>query len=347
MARKKKRLPKDFDALLRSGDLDAMKAVFETTELDAHDGVGGPTALGMYDVPPELVSWLVAAGADVEATNGYGRTALWQHAGVANDAVVTALLDAGAALQPRWLPLHAAAEGPNPSTVRLLLERGADPLAVESRGTALEAGLRSCSNAELSRMADVAHELLAAGTPINDRMRQRVEEIGERFEFYRANFNPDSLPEAEAGLNRLYEMFGVTPAAARRTHDGASAITVTATGWAEQHQELWDLLVPGMGSAATMQGEAIRITGRLAHELLDNGGINWDQDFKTMARTLPTFLASGVPLPGAVLAEATTLATSLRRNSPEEDVQRLSELAVSWVLANPDPLPAPDPDYSR
>lgn len=348
MARKKKRLPQDFDTTLRSGDLDAMKAVFATTELDARQGAHGQTALGMYGIPPELVAWLVAEGADLEAADTYHRTPLWQHARVGNDAVVTALLDAGADIQAPLQPaLHAAAHGIKPTTVRLLLERGADPLAVVGRLNALESGLQHCSNISLPQMANVAEALLDAGTPLTAEMRERVEAIGRNFEFHRADFNPDYLAETEAGLARLYELFGVAPVEQRRTHDGTSPIIVTSTAWDDRHQELWDLLVPGQGPAATAQGEAIRITGRLAHEVLGNGGINWDSDFRQMVRALPILLGSGVPLPEAQLTEATTLAEGYRRNSPEEHIQRLSELAVSWVLANPDPLPAPEPAYTR
>ena len=348
MARKKKRLPKDFGATLRSGDLDAMKAVFETTELDARDGQDGPTALGMYDIPLELAAWLVAQGADIEAPDRYRRTPLWRHAGVGNDAIVTALLDAGADLQSSAQPaLHAAAAGSKPSTVRLLLARGADPLAVADRVTALQACLQHCSNVDLPRTAEVAQALLDAGTPITAKMRERIEAIGKRFEFYRAGFNPDSLAEVDAGLIRLYELFGVTPVARRRTHDGTSPIAVTATERNDRHQELWEVLVPSQGPAATAQGEAIRITGRLAHEILDNGGTNWDRDFRAMAGALPKLFASGTPLPDAQLTEATTLATSLRGNGPEGHVQRLSELAVAWVVANPQPLPAPEVAYVR
>lgn len=348
MGRKKKRLPQDFDVTLRSGDLDAMKAVFATTELDAHDGAYGPTALGMDDIPPELVAWLVAEGADTEATDRYGHTPLASHARAGRDGLVTALLGAGADLQsPREPALHAAAEGFRPATVRLLLDRGADPLAVVGARTAMASSLTYCTNVRLPQMADIAEILLDAGTPITDQMRERVVAIGKKFEFHRAGFNPDYLAETDAGLMRLYKLFDIAPVEQHRIHDGSSPITVTATAWDDRHQELWDFLVPSKGPAATAQGEAIRITGRLAHEILGNGGINWDRDFQQMVRALPRLLASGIPLPEAQLAEATTLAAGFRRNAPEEHVQRLSELAVSWVMANPTPLPTPEPAYSR
>jgi hypothetical protein len=40
-------------------------------------------------------------------------------------------------------------------------------------------------------------------------------------------------------------------------------------------------------------------------------------------------------------------AAGCSRNSGEELLYRLSELAVLWVLANPDPLPSPEPAYTR
>ncbi len=50
----------------------------------------------------------------------------------------------------------------------------------------------------------------------------------------------------------------------RIIHDGISPIAVTETEWSKQHQELWDFLVPASGCAKTLQGEVIRITGRVA-----------------------------------------------------------------------------------
>ena len=48
----------------------------------------------------------------------------------------------------------------------------------------------------------------------------------------------------------------------------------------EEFQSFWDLLVPPKGKAETAQGEVIRIAGRIEYEFLDNGCINWDEDFK-------------------------------------------------------------------
>jgi hypothetical protein len=42
---KKKLLPKDFEKLLDSGDIDKMKAVFETCDVDARGGYAKQTAL--------------------------------------------------------------------------------------------------------------------------------------------------------------------------------------------------------------------------------------------------------------------------------------------------------------
>ncbi|MDK8193797.1 hypothetical protein QP794_27315 [Paenibacillus sp. UMB7766-LJ446] len=68
----------------------------------------------------------------------------------------------------------------------------------------------------------------------------------------------------------------VTPA----MNDGTAPIQITATTWSKQHQELWEYLIPPQGHAQTVQGEVIRITGRVSHEVLNNGGGNWDAEYR-------------------------------------------------------------------
>lgn len=126
-------------------------------------------------------------------------------------------------------------------------------------------------------------------------------------------------------------------------HDGQGPIVATAATWQARHIELWDLLVPSQGPCATVQGEVIRITGRIADELLRNGGINWDKKFNAMAKALGQHLASHVALPAPMLAAGREAVRSLQRDDAAPAT--LSELAVAWVGQNPQPIALLTPAY--
>src|SRR4029077_20639651 len=96
--------------------------------------------------------------------------------------------------------------------------------------------------------------------------------IGGDFEFHRAGFNRDLMNATSAALDKLYLLFGVPPVPPRILHDGKSLIVARSARWEDQHQELWELLVPSSGAAATVQGEVVRIAGRTCDELERTGG---------------------------------------------------------------------------
>lgn len=62
MARKRKTLPKNFNELIEAGDITALQEVFTMCELDAYGGYSKTTALSFFNVPDELVRWLVEQG---------------------------------------------------------------------------------------------------------------------------------------------------------------------------------------------------------------------------------------------------------------------------------------------
>ena len=133
---------------------------------------------------------------------------------------------------------------------------------------------------------------------------------------------------------------------AREPYDGVSPITVTSADWRAQQVELWNLLVPVQGAAPVLQGEVIRITGRIANELLGNGGADWDDNYRLMVDALVTHLGSGNRVPE--IAEVQRLAGTIRDGSADRAaILRLTELAVGWVLANPQPQQTPLPRYRR
>jgi hypothetical protein len=352
MANKKKTtLPRDFEQLVKTEDIAALKAVFEDRIWDARGGYSKGTALSIRQVPDELVRWLVEQGADINAPDDYKRTPLHAQA-AAWSGNVAMLMDLGADIHAldyqRETPLHSAVGAHRTKSVQALIARGAAVNAENAMGnTPLAKGLINCRNADIVEIAEIAEILLGAGAAVTAEMIKSVQRIGKDFEFIRDKFNKDSVDETSDALVKLYGLFEVEPVAKRRIHDGTSPIQITATAWNKQHQELWELLVPGKGPAATVQGEVIRISGKISYEIMDNGGGNWDAQFRKMLDALIGHVGSGTPLPPAQLEEAKALAKRMRSGSDYDAPTRLSQLAVQWVLANPQPIALPTPAYDR
>jgi ankyrin repeat protein len=349
MAKKRTTLPKDFAELLATADLAALKAIFGKCEVDARGGYSKQTALAYDPCPHELAVWLVERGADLNATDTYGNTPLHSRS-CSIKGNIKSLLSLGAdvhnATPSIGTPLHSAANAHNVDNTALLLEYGASIDTLNKGGfTALEQALLTCNNIDIVKTLALAKLHLTAGARNSPRLSNLVTEIGKRFEFHRAGFNKDFVGEISRALDELYQLFGVEPVSKRILHDGKSPIHATATAWPKQHQELWELLVPSSGPAGTMQGEVIRITGRIARELDGNGGGNWDSEYKKMADAFLTFMQQGQVLPDPEMTEAAGIVAQIKRKAGETD--RLCELGVLWVLANPQPIPLPPVDYKR
>lgn len=344
MPKKRKTLPKNFNELIEEGNLSKLIKVFDKCELNATGSYAKGTALGFFDIPDELVRWLITEGADINAVDIYNRTPLHQHA-MYHNGNIDIFLELGAnikALDKEGnTPLHMAAGSSfNAEMVETLLKKGANALTKNKRGdTPLAHALSRANNVDIKDLAVVSDLLLEAGTPVTEEMQKSVTQIGENFEFHRENFNKDLLHAADAGLSRLYELFKVAPVKKRNIHDGISLITVTTSNWKEQYGELWELLIPSNGPAKTIQGEVIRITGRVRDEIYRNGAINWDKDYNKMLNALIVYLGSGTPLNGILLKEITSIVKKIcKTKDGNEELFRLSELSVKWVLANPNPF---------
>ena len=154
-----------------------------------------------------------------------------------------------------------------------------------------------------------------------------------------------AVDAASEALHKLYALFDVPPVPLRTVHDGNSPITATAVRWEERYQELWKLLVPSSGAAATVQGEVIRISGRISDELERNGGANWDGDYKKMADTFLEYVGSARPLSALELDEARDLISAVKHQ--RGDPTSMCKLAVDWVALNPEPIKLPAPAYKR
>ncbi|MCC9044079.1 ankyrin repeat domain-containing protein [Myroides sp. M-43] len=355
MAKKKKTLPKNFQELVDSNDIAALKAVFDICEIDARGGYGKTTALSFYGISNELVKWLVENGADIEAVDTYGRSALHIHAGLRRTKQVDVFLELGADVNGidtyGSSPLHfAAGNGFNAKVVKSLIKKGAIVNVLNSyKETPLTYALRRANNVDLAALVEVSKILLPYTKEITLSMRDDVTRIGENFEFHRENFNPDYLEETDIALRALYNLYSVTPVKRRIMHDGVSKIEVNGTVWEEQYEELWELLVPSKGSAKTVQGEVVRITGKVRDEIYRNGGGNWDANFKKMLDAYLAYLSTEVSLSERDLASVTPMVAGIRKygNGETRELNYLCELASKWVLKNPMPIPLGEVKYKR
>lgn len=135
-------------------------------------------------------------------------------------------------------------------------------------------------------------------------------------------------------------------------HDGVSPIIVTETQEEAKFQRLWNYLVPASGRAQTAQGELIRIAGRVQHEMMDNGGMNWDEDFRKMLRVFPQYLRLGVAFSQEDCRAAEVLTALLIEAGDQGRAEEflcaaLCSCAVAWVGQNPQVVAPLKADYKR
>ena len=354
MAKKRVTLPKEFKDLMDEGNIEALKAVYDRCELTAHDGrFSLCTPLHMGGVPDELVIWLVEKGLDINIPDYYGATPLYRQATMGRETVKL-LLELGADIgKPNTYgetPLHVAAEFFHPKTVKCLLEKGANVNVENDMGrTPLASVLMVCRGIYIAQTAEIASMLLEAGAKKTSAMKEKVENIGKDFEFHRESIHPDYIEAADKGLTKLYELFDVKPVEKRITHDGVSPILVKEGSWEEQYEELWSFLIPSSGAAKTVQGEVIRIPGRVRGELDRNGGVNWDRDYRKMLQALPQYLSLRIPLSDQELEETKELIAQVHGKDFDDEprLDRLCQLAIAWIKQNPEPLLLEKTSYKR
>ena len=341
MAKKKKTLPANFGELLEAKDLEALKAVFNECELNAYDRYSfKKPALSFYDIPLELMDWLIAQGADINVKDEYDRTPLHYHAQVNNVERVALLLEKSADIEAqdkyKNTPLHFAEY--NAEAAQLLIEKGADIKAKDDRGyNPMERMLSRLRNAYIEKAAKTVEVYLKAGLKPTKFAKEQITRIGEDFEFHRQGFNPEYLEQTDSALQQLYKLFDVPPVPRRIQHDGKSPIVLTGDTWEKRYEQAWELLVPSSGRASTVQGEVVRIAGKVNDELLRNAMGNWNKEYQKMLNAITDYLQQGNSLTESELTEV----ADIQKHILEDDgtgSHRLCELATLWVTKNPEPM---------
>ena len=241
---KRKTLRNNFQKLVDGKDDEKIIEFLKRCETDAYGGAPVRSALG-FNVSETVMDWLVKQGADINFTNSYGATPLHHHAGMRT------------------------------GNVKYLLKLGADINVIVRDMSLVGLALRHTGNINIPACVNIMGYLLNKGVKLKGNEEKEVIRIGKDFEFYYDTINSGYIDELEAGLHRLYKLFDDPPVPKRQKQESDKPIKVTAATWQEQYNELWNLLVTAQNHANTLQGETVRICGRLSREIPDNGRMNW------------------------------------------------------------------------
>lgn len=276
--------------------------------------------------PSRSVKYLIDKGVPVNAIDCYGMT-----------------------------PLHyAMRKYKDYAIVKLLLEAGADPNLPDENGTLIPFRT-ACGQPFDKKMVDLF--LQYGGDPyVEDKYGKKWLEVLNKTLNDLEGWTPVRiyLNEYEAKLKaegkHLPKPKKKKIIVDKPLHDGKSEIIIKASdNWLDQYKELWNLLVPKQGKALTIQGEVIRICGKLAYEILDNGRINWDNDFEMMCKELSKYLLSCENrLSEEENKKIKSIVSKIKKDTvKEKDFDKLMELCTKWILLNKMPRELKEVPYKR
>ncbi len=361
---KKKELVENFQEIIDSGDMEAFKKVFDTCEITAtkaprtigkgrtkHQWQTNCNAFSYKNLTPAHIQFLVDSGLEVNSNCGYGYPAITFQASNAEN--LRCLLDNGADLEcvvsPKLgTPLAIACMCQDVDGVRNLIDAGASIRATGVEGkTLVDLALSYCGE-RFSQALSVAKILLERGAKTTDNTQVYLLDLERSFAYEKANMTKEEIDEINTLLDEFFGHSDTSPVVPHKDkHDGVSAITVNAKTLKEQFDELWAKLVPESGKAQTVQGEMIRIAGKVSYEILNNGGLNWDGDYKKMVQALSGYVSSFNSSENAPVDEADKIIKKISVSTDEKPLYRLTEIIVNLVIANPQPVQLGEVDYER
>ena len=116
----------------------------------------------------------------------------------------------------------------------------------------------------------------------------------------------------------------------------------------DEYGRLWKKLVPESSKAETVQGEAVRLVGRLAVEYYRNGNMNWDECYDAMLTWLSDKIHDESCFDAALLATTKHDVDCIRRNAEsgacpymegEDEYDRLTDRVVEWCRHHEELIP--------
>ena len=362
--RLRKTLPADIEQIIASGDVEAVARAVERCEVGAYlRGSAYESRLMHFPASEEITDFLLARGEDINSRDRYQRTPIHARVRLRCLDQIPMLIARGGDINARdtsdQTALFGVVERFPVADVSRMIAWGADPLVVADsrvygKATLVENVVSWHNFLDAPRALAVIRLLLSVGAPVGERVPIALRTMDRMCCTFITHGLPDHLSqsrvdEASAALSELCTLFGVEQRQAQRAPAVGERLVFEAGATPKQvFSRLWDQLVPDSGQCRTLQGEVIRIAGRVGHEVYDNGGINWDRSFGKLLDQYLSVVRSGLPMSPDSLARAEAAVASLKgRSMSHQAVDDITELAVEWVRLNPVLVELDLPDVGR
>ena len=122
--------------------------------------------------------------------------------------------------------------------------------------------------------------------------------------------------------------------------------TAKTYSWKKEHTRLFKSLVPAQGQAQTLQGELIRIAGKLTDQAYRNGNMNWDADHERLWRFVGRHVDAATNFSDKDRKLIREKIEEIIRDNRTPDLSGdgscyyiISEKVVDWCMAHPTPIP--------
>ena len=318
--RLRKTLPADIGQIIASGDVEAISQVAANyDDNDSADNIeGGLIHMCVKRARLDQIPVLIERGADINARNTSGKT-----------------------------PLFEVVKSYSVVDVERMILWGADPCVTASlrnlgEVTLVEYLLDKSNFVDTPRVLAIVRVLRSFGAPAGERVVRMLQSKDRECYRFSTHGLPPNITRAEfddaaASLRKLCALFGVEQREVKPALKVGERLDLdSSVPPLYQYGDLWDRLVPDSGQCETLQGEVIRIVGRISYEVCGEGRQKRGRSLRVLLNEYIRLVSSLQSLPPDELSRAKAAVVSLmRRNADMKSVDEIAELAVEWVRLNP------------
>jgi len=115
--------------------------------------------------------------------------------------------------------------------------------------------------------------------------------------------------------------------------------------WKKEQARLWKTLVPASGPAETLQGELIRLSGKLTDQAYRNGNANWDEYYPTSWRFIGEKISNDAIFSQQEKKQIKDSIEEIIRDFDHPDLSGadsayylITQRVVDWCMAHPTPI---------